>query len=586
MTGFNYIYVAATHGVHSYAVDDGGNLIYKSLDASITSCYPVSGDQRFVYAGSVTGLHSYSVSNGGILTYVDSETTIAGLDDGVWSDGVYIYGLSGAGVHSYSVSDVGILSYIGSDTTITNCRAVWGDGNYIYIVKAIGGIYSYSVSSSGVLAHVDSETTVYQGYGVWGDGSYIYVASYDATGIHSYSVSSAGILTHVDSDAGVTNGQNIWSDGTFIYVANADSTGLHSYSQSSGVLTHIDSDTTAIHLKGVSGDGEFIYTVNSSGIYSYSVSDSGALTYVDSDATVTTTPRKVWASNFPTTSIVGYYSINTDAIVGATLLLHCDGSPDSTAFPDSSNSGHVVTAVGDAKVDAINKKFGTGSLLLDGTGDYLTIPDSVDFDLENDFTVEAWYRHAAAGTAGNVILANCPSDSTTVGWAFYWLSNVLYFRVSNGSGGWAATASSAFTPVVGTWYHIAASRSAGTIKVWLDGTVGGTTASYSTKVTSGNSMVVGAFTDFTGRHNGNLDDIRLVLGRAMYTSNFTAPIGPIDNNVGDTWVGFDSGAIERGSDYGSAVVREKGQKTIYWQPGTECPNFRGDAQITLTRNDE
>jgi len=64
----------------------------------------------------------------------------------------------------------------------------------------------------------------------------------------------------------------------------------------------------------------------------------------------------------------------------------------ANSFADSAlHKIHTVTAYGDAHTDTSVKKFGTASLQLDGTGDYLSIPDSVDWDLgTGDFTIEFW----------------------------------------------------------------------------------------------------------------------------------------------------------------------------------------------------
>ena len=40
------------------------------------------------------------------------------------------------------------------------------------------------------------------------------------------------------------------------------------------------------------------------------------------------------------------------------------------------------------------KKFGTASGLFNGTGDYLTIPNHADFNLNGDFTIDFWVRIA------------------------------------------------------------------------------------------------------------------------------------------------------------------------------------------------
>ena len=75
------------------------------------------------------------------------------------------------------------------------------------------------------------------------------------------------------------------------------------------------------------------------------------------------------------------------------LLMHMDGSNDGTTFTDSSGSAHTVTPNGNVHTDTAVKKIGTASAQFDGTGDYLTVPDSSDWDiLGSDFTIECWVK--------------------------------------------------------------------------------------------------------------------------------------------------------------------------------------------------
>jgi len=71
------------------------------------------------------------------------------------------------------------------------------------------------------------------------------------------------------------------------------------------------------------------------------------------------------------------------------LLLHGDGTSGSTTFTDSSSNAVVVTANGNAQIDTAIKKFGTGSIQFDGTGDYLTTSTNSAFGYgAGDFTIE------------------------------------------------------------------------------------------------------------------------------------------------------------------------------------------------------
>lgn len=70
-----------------------------------------------------------------------------------------------------------------------------------------------------------------------------------------------------------------------------------------------------------------------------------------------------------------------------TLLLHMDGANDSETITDSSPRANAVTNVGNAKIKTAVKKFGTGSLLLNGTTQYATVPS--DQKLTNG-SFETW----------------------------------------------------------------------------------------------------------------------------------------------------------------------------------------------------
>ncbi len=58
------------------------------------------------------------------------------------------------------------------------------------------------------------------------------------------------------------------------------------------------------------------------------------------------------------------------------LLLKFNGTHGATAMPDSSGNGRNGTAQGHARLTTARKPFGTAALILDGDGDYVTVPDN------------------------------------------------------------------------------------------------------------------------------------------------------------------------------------------------------------------
>src|SRR5690606_31101059 len=78
------------------------------------------------------------------------------------------------------------------------------------------------------------------------------------------------------------------------------------------------------------------------------------------------------------------------------VLLHFNGPDESTVFDDNEvATPHTWTAAGDAKLDTTQSQFGGSSLELDGTGDWISASDHVDFTLgAGDWTVDFWFNCA------------------------------------------------------------------------------------------------------------------------------------------------------------------------------------------------
>jgi len=220
------------------------------------------------------------------------------------------------------------------------------------------------------------------------------------------------------------------------------------------------------------------------------------------------------------------------------LLLPFDGSDAATSTSDLSNRNATVTFAGTAQLSTGQSKFGGSSLLLDGNSDYLTISDTYWNTAINsgDWTVEFWVRFAALGSNEELIgnRGDVGGDSSN-GWALrkttsnniilYWYEGGQFNYLNNSQG--TQTALSA-----DTWYHIAVTRSGNTWKLFLNGTAEDTVTDSGTIVTgTGNRLFIGNFG--VNYLNGYMDDLRITVGQARYTSNFTAPTSAHLTSAGD-----------------------------------------------------
>ena len=182
---------------------------------------------------------------------------------------------------------------------------------------------------------------------------------------------------------------------------------------------------------------------------------------------------------------------------------------------------NILETVGDAKVSTAQYKYGTGSMIFDGTGDYLVTSSSVNNRLgSGDFTIEMWLYPSNTSSAYRAIIASDAYAATTNGWTVYQNgTSIEMYYSSGGSTPNIFTATSALTSSV--WQHFALVRSSGTLKAYVNGTQ---VASVSNSINFvGDKIFIGDNNGGDYFFNGYIDDLRITKGYARYTSNFTAP---------------------------------------------------------------
>jgi hypothetical protein len=219
-------------------------------------------------------------------------------------------------------------------------------------------------------------------------------------------------------------------------------------------------------------------------------------------------------------------------------LLPFDGTNGATSTSDLSNRSGGVSFAGTAQISTAQSKFGGSSLLLDGNSDYLTISDSYWASAmdSGDWTVEFWVRFAALGSNEELVgnRGNTGGNSSN-GWALrkttsnniilYWYEGGQFNYLNNSQG-------SQTTLSADTWYHVAVTRSGNVWRLFLNGTQEDTVTDSGTIVSSNeNRLFIGNFG--TNYLNGYMDDLRITVGQARYTSNFTAPTSAHLTSAGD-----------------------------------------------------
>lgn len=207
-----------------------------------------------------------------------------------------------------------------------------------------------------------------------------------------------------------------------------------------------------------------------------------------------------------------------DSGLDATVTL-CNFNGTDAATSTLDPYGRTWTFYGNAQLDTAQKKYGTASLLLDGSGDYLEAATDADFNIgSGDFTIEAWVRVPSLPGAVHPIFAVGPGGA----------DGGYYFGVNNGGGlYWDAVYGGSATSLTGgamsanTWYHVAVTRQGTTVRLWLAGAQVAS-ATYATfSATSYTARIGRGRGASTGYLNGWVDDFRITKGVARYTAAFT-----------------------------------------------------------------
>jgi hypothetical protein len=274
------------------------------------------------------------------------------------------------------------------------------------------------------------------------------------------------------------------------------------------------------------------------------------------------------------------------------LMLDFDGSNGSTTFIDKSINALTVTAVSTASISTSNPKFGTGSLNLNGTSDYIAITGNASvFSFPGDFTVEGWVYFNVLPSASNYagfFFARGASASASA-FQFYMYNNAGTYRlettISVGSTDYGNAYNLSSTPSTGVWYHFAFVRSGSSLIAYWDGLQVGSTATVSgTTNTPSTQISVGARgTPFTGLYlNGKIDGFR-VSKAARYTANFTPPTIPflLPGQIIDLTKNKAIATLTNGPTYSSGAITLDGVNDYITSPFSSNYNF-GSGDFTVS----
>ena len=234
---------------------------------------------------------------------------------------------------------------------------------------------------------------------------------------------------------------------------------------------------------------------------------------------------------------IGYWPLDHD-FLDYTGNGH-DGIPEGDVYTTS--GGKIFESRGDPALDAASRKFGAGSMHFDGDVDYLNVPVHEDWGFgTEDFTIDFWMITPADANNRDVLLKigvdHSPWNASieiTIGpdVASEWFAggNKIGVHLNYNGASWGAQFAGITKVADGAWHHVAVVRSGNNVRLFVDGSLDGST-SYSFSYPSYEIAIAGQSLNDRG-FSGHLDELRVSKGIARWSAGFTPPAEPYTPDI-------------------------------------------------------
>lgn len=218
--------------------------------------------------------------------------------------------------------------------------------------------------------------------------------------------------------------------------------------------------------------------------------------------------------------------------VANTQLLTCqyNGGANNYGIVDHGIGTSAITRTGVPTQGSFSPYSQTGwSNYFNGSTDYFTTPSNAALSFgTGDFTVECWLYVMGAGD-NQFQFPVQTRDGTNVGFYLQYnrTNTNITFATDSGTPLTVSSANGSISDF--TWYHVAATRSGTSVKLFLNGTQVATQTSADNITSSGPMYVSRRWVTDGALHyfNGYISNLRIVKGTAIYTASFTPPTSPL-----------------------------------------------------------
>lgn len=430
----------------------------------------------------------------------------------------------------------------------------WGK---IGLTTHVSGTLAVANGGTGATTAANARTNLGASAGVWpvslgGTGASSAAAARTALDVPSNSEAVLDTIVDAKGDLIVATAADtvarkaVGADGTFLMANSTEADGLEwatpaartarqtvqfaavdssghcaLISAGAGLNFDVEASSTAAALDFASGAADYRATLSAD------ASNQGSLTASTTNyihATYSSASAVTWGS----TVIPPQYGYTFDKSQGA--LLNFEGADGSTTMLD--DFGNTWTASGNAQLDTAVKKFGSSSLLLDGTGDYISTSDITSLGSDS-WEMSLWFYILSLPGAGTDEHLFYFGNSSGYGVSLT-LSNsggTTYMSMSLSSNGSShdivSAAGSNTTWTLSQWNRVRLvfDALAGTYRVYLSlngaAETQNQTVSSTSRICAGSVMRLGTRFDGAANHfHGHVDGFRFIRG-ATATSTQT-----------------------------------------------------------------
>lgn len=407
---------------------------------------------------------------------------------------IYIPGIIYSNLPSWTTAAGSLGSYY-ETTSISNTVVASGDAPITYSLYSGSLPTGSTLSSGGVItgtAPVDSGSTTYS-FTIQATDAQLQ----DSTRSFSLTINT-DVVTWVSPANATTYTSAVNSAIANVTLSATDAAGY-------GIVYTANALPTGLSLSGntISGTPTVI-------------ADSSTLLTATANTTSRTATRTIsWSITVANDT---YFEYNTLLIPGAS----------TTFVDDASTNNFAVTINGDTKPNSFNPYtpsyysnfFQAGSGYTSGNGLSVAANSAFAFGT-GDFTVEFWTRPPAFGdgnsTAPTMVAVH--NGATDSGWQLYWNDAYIGIRTYYSNVVQASIASASY---LNKWSHIAYVRYNGTQTIYVNGVSVGSTATVWNWTDS--ALSIGYKEQY---YSGNISNLRMIKGTALYTGAFTPPTSPL-----------------------------------------------------------